>query len=336
MIPGASEMGQMNLLTYQIRRLYESLGTALLICFAAMLAGCSTNASPLHQAAAAGQIAQVMALVEKGADINKADKTRGTPLVASIRSDHAHVAKYLIERGADVNTNTPSTPLYFAAAKQQEASVTLLLEKGADINQQDRAGDTPLHGAVRGGSASIVSILIEAGAQVNVANKSGYTPLNLAAKQSHGLQPNETAERLLDAGAKTNVVTADPGVTGKTIGIYAGYLNARGRQDEAKKAYLAAKEYLEKGVQAADKREKAASRGAFWARVFEPMPQTPGSTYHQGAIQRSLSNTTGTLVTGGRSSSDFETQGLTAMFDARDLKACIAECEKNANTAQNK
>lgn len=309
------------------RTLFTGKGLAL-ICLPILAVGCATTGSPLHQAAEGGQVDKVRALVEKGCNVNKPDKSRGTPLMVAVRNGREPAARYLIDHGADVNANVPSTPLFFAAQKQQAAMVTLLLEKGARVDAHDPDGDTALHGAANGNSA-VAALLLKAGAQVNATNKAGWTPLNLAAKQARRLQPSATARLLLDAGAVTNIVPKNAAVTGKTIGVYASYLMERGRTNEAAAAYAMAKSYLERGVQDADKRRAAASRKSFWASVFEPMPQTPGSTYRQGAIERNLMTTMGTALFAGHSSSDYASQKSSAANEMDHLKACLAECAGN-------
>jgi ankyrin repeat protein len=67
--------------------------------------------------------------------------------------------------------------------------VALLLEFGADPNQQDRSfqgergmigGNTSLHEAVFKGSAKLVKLLLAHGADPDIANADGATPIELA------------------------------------------------------------------------------------------------------------------------------------------------------------
>ena len=59
----------------------------------------------------------------------------------------------LIELGADVNkaNNDGLTPLYVGAQEGHEAMVRALIELGADINKASDKGVTPLHIAAQKG-----------------------------------------------------------------------------------------------------------------------------------------------------------------------------------------
>ena len=61
----------------------------------------------------------VKALIEAGADVNKARNDGWTPLYSAASKGHEAVVKALIEAGADVNKaeNDGWTPLYIAAQK---------------------------------------------------------------------------------------------------------------------------------------------------------------------------------------------------------------------------
>lgn len=64
---------------------------------------------------------------------------------------HDDLARYLIERGADVNAPSPngSTPLMLAAREGREKLVKMLLESGADPRAKSDWGDTALTMAMR-------------------------------------------------------------------------------------------------------------------------------------------------------------------------------------------
>jgi|TARA_B110000977_G_scaffold143908_1_gene182696 ankyrin repeat protein len=72
----------------------------------------------------------------------------------------------LIEAGADVNKAEDGgvTPLYMAAEQGHEAAVRALVELDADINKAIDVGATPLYVAALQGYLAIVQILEDAGA----------------------------------------------------------------------------------------------------------------------------------------------------------------------------
>ncbi|WP_343288773.1 ankyrin repeat domain-containing protein [Wolbachia endosymbiont of Encarsia formosa] len=90
------------------------------------------------------------------------------------------------------------TLLQIAAEYSNEKVVEALLEAGADVNNQDRYGNTPLHRSVRS-SLEVVKALLKAGADVNKQNRCGEIPLHRAV---HGSL--EVVKALLKAGADVN------------------------------------------------------------------------------------------------------------------------------------
>jgi hypothetical protein len=72
--------------------------------------------------------------------------------------------------------------------------VELLLEFGADPNQQDEThhtergisgGDTPLHNAVYKGSAKMVKVLLANGADPDITNAAGVNAIDLAERRNY-------------------------------------------------------------------------------------------------------------------------------------------------------
>lgn len=87
--------------------------------------------------------------------------------------------------------------LHIVVKRGDETYLRYLLQKGADPNLRDRAGNTPLLLAVSGGQAGLVPILVAGGANVNLGNGGGETPL-IRAVQRRDLA---TARALVAAGA---------------------------------------------------------------------------------------------------------------------------------------
>jgi ankyrin repeat protein len=92
----------------------------------------------------------------------------------------------MIEKGADVNEEekTGRTPLFSAAYYGPLNLVQTLVAQGADINHADRSGYTPLHSAAAGFQKDIAAYLIEQGAAPDARNSKGVTPLEYARNYS--------------------------------------------------------------------------------------------------------------------------------------------------------
>ena len=72
-----------------------------------------------------------------------------------------------------------------AAANGHDDVVSLLLSRGANVDQRTGSGWTPLHQASYHGHNNVTQALVSAGAEVNKRNKYGATPLNMAAAGGH-------------------------------------------------------------------------------------------------------------------------------------------------------
>jgi hypothetical protein len=99
----------------------------------------------------------------------------------------------------DVNINAPRksdgfTPLHFACALEQEATVRALLKAKADINAQDARKNTPLHIAVSKQFMRIALLLAANGAFMLTQNADGKTPVALC-KPRFKVALEEAAQR---------------------------------------------------------------------------------------------------------------------------------------------
>ena len=91
-------------------------------------------------------------LLAKGADLEAKDKSEFTPLVYSLRSDHAgpsiEMALYLLAKGADASVAPQYSAAVTLAATQNTPSVALLkamVERGAKLDFRTENGATLLH-----------------------------------------------------------------------------------------------------------------------------------------------------------------------------------------------
>ena len=127
---------------------------------AVVLVGCGESPKDIWEAAEQGDIEAVKQYLAAGTDVNAGG-------------------------GLDDNGEPLSwTPLHHAAWVGHKAIAELLIEKGADVNAQSPGGFTPLHSAA---TKKVAELLIAEGADVNVTNGSGATPLDYAAGETADL-----------------------------------------------------------------------------------------------------------------------------------------------------
>ncbi len=126
-------------------------------------------------------------LLDRGADVNAADRNGVTILMESLAYRNTGAAGLLIARGASVKARDGkgSTALHRAAGFAGADFVKLLVDRGCDVNWRDRGGWTPLHEAAEQGNPEVVEFLIRSGADVNVENEEKNRPLHLAALEDN-------------------------------------------------------------------------------------------------------------------------------------------------------
>jgi hypothetical protein len=143
---------------------------------------------------------KIQEAINNGVDINvKAGMMGESLLHCYVLEGDMEAAKLLIDMGADVNQqgNTGGTPLHSAAGNNDLTMVKYLINMGADLNKS-LGGFTPLTVAVNRGYEKIAEVLIESGADVSA---DGGKALELAHKKglSHLVtllsQGNETYTR---------------------------------------------------------------------------------------------------------------------------------------------
>lgn len=110
--------------------------------------------------------------------------------------------------GASVNPDG-STPLQWAAYRQDGAEVKRLLAAGADVSQANVYGVTPMQLAAETGNAAIIRTLLAAGANVESPNAEGQTALMSVARTGDV----EAAKLLIGHGANVNAIERFGGQT---------------------------------------------------------------------------------------------------------------------------
>ena len=160
-------------------------------------AGANPNApllsgeSPLMAASRAGQQAAVDALIAKGANPNGRGPRGQTALMWAVAQKHADVVKLLLAGGADVHARTDTWTQMMAVPPHGLPEYNRMIPHGAD---------TALMFAARVGDAASVRLLVEAGANVNDHDAWGVSATTLAAFSGYG----DVARYLLDKGADPN------------------------------------------------------------------------------------------------------------------------------------
>ncbi len=138
------------------------------LCWVLVLLGGSTAvAQEILDAARAGDLARVEALVEAdSAQVSVRSESAKTALTFAAQGGHLEVVDYLIGRGADVNARNVrgETPLIYAAYFGHAEVVECLLAHGADPNLSSSDGSNALDVAAMQGAYRIVRLLEAAGA----------------------------------------------------------------------------------------------------------------------------------------------------------------------------
>ena len=182
---------------------------AVLGAFVVLVAGARSGAQapdalgaaiPLIEAVKAGDAVAASALIDAGADVNRAQADGATALHWAAYRDDFETAALLIDAGADVNraNDLGVTPLVMACTNGHGDMVEALLAAGADANAALPGGETALMAASRAGSVAAVESLLARGAEVNAAEQTrSQTALMWAVANRHPA----VVDVLLAAGA---------------------------------------------------------------------------------------------------------------------------------------
>ena len=159
--------------------------------------------------------------LKHGADVNRKDEDRNTPLHLAIRGGRFELAKLLLKHGADANAENyyGLTPMHILAVtgtvnarhnlkirnKDNFLDLALsLLKHGAGVNRQDKMKVTPLHLAIAWKRYRLARILVEHGADTNAENNVGMTPLHILSACENQDDVFNLAHFLLEHGAGVN------------------------------------------------------------------------------------------------------------------------------------
>lgn len=157
-------------------------------------------------------------VINKGVDVNQRDRDSYLINAACYRGN-LDMVQFLLDKGArvDVVAGDGATPLVWAGKSDKTGDIVkLLLEKGADVNAENKLGTSAFDNAVRSYCTSkeppsirVLEILVSHGADVDnpipEGEAAGYTNLTTAIVW----EKPELTRFLIDHGADVNNVAGD-------------------------------------------------------------------------------------------------------------------------------
>lgn len=116
-------------------------------------------------------------------DPNVQDSEGNTPLHLAL--SHKLEQPYVLffcsyELNLKIKNEKKQTPLHVAVLVENQETVELLINKGADLNINGNAGQTPLHVAIRTKNQDAIKLLIEKGADLKIKDNYNQSALDLA------------------------------------------------------------------------------------------------------------------------------------------------------------
>lgn len=123
--------------------------------------------APLIKAAHDGRVSEVKQLLQSGAPVDATDVNGWTALLYALQDGHDEIARLLIDAGANVNQDTLlGTPLMVAAYRGRAEMIELLVFRGAKVNFADEEGHRALSSAAVAGRTNILGQLLTLGADL--------------------------------------------------------------------------------------------------------------------------------------------------------------------------
>jgi len=178
------------------------------------------KSTPLILAVQAGNFEAVRIFMEKGGSakyVDQANDKGECPLHSATRSGDKKTVEILHKYGARINRNNLNneTPLHLAAENAKELEddleddesteiVRFLVDNGARINQQNRAGISPIMIAACKGNVNVVKYLSSRDADLEYKDRNDQTIIHLAAKNDQSavihalLEKNDDAHYLVN------------------------------------------------------------------------------------------------------------------------------------------
>ena len=148
----------------------------------------SYQPTEIFDACRRGDLDAVSAIYEADKEsINATDMKGFSPLILAVYNDQPAVVDFLLQKGAqlEVGDTAGNTALMGVCFKGYTEVAAKLIEAGADVHQRNGNGATALTFAATFGHLEIARMLLEKGADIYVADTRGKTPLDHARMQEN-------------------------------------------------------------------------------------------------------------------------------------------------------
>jgi len=146
-------------------------------------------------------------------NINQVNAKGVSALAMAVRGNSAEIVKFLLDKGADINAadkdgNNLAYYLFQAYSPRGmedfNAKLNVLKDKGYNLGAVQPNGNSLYHLAVAKNDLALVKLVADFNVDVNLKNKEGYTALHKAAMTA---KDAELMKYLISVGAKKDVAT---------------------------------------------------------------------------------------------------------------------------------
>ena len=165
----------------------------------------------LFRAVIAGDKQVVVALLDRGVDVNAVNKNRRSALMLAADDDQKLIARTLLENNANIDSTDADglTALHTACSRGYLTLCVLFLRYGANIEAKNLKGESPLHVAISADRPHIVQCLVENKCDLKAMGPDGSSILHLVIKEANlGM-----LRILIDGGANVDIRDSATGRT---------------------------------------------------------------------------------------------------------------------------